>query len=64
MIAREARYLSGNDVGKMFKTGKKSGRIEGLEFDGRNVEIYSDQHSRSIIVDYSTPIQITGKEQP
>lgn len=62
-ITREARYLSGNDVGKMFRAGKKSGRIVMLEFDGQNVEIYSDEHSRSIMLDYSTPVEITGTEQ-
>lgn len=63
MITREARHLSGNDVGKTFKAGKKSGRIMILEFDGQNVEIYSDEHPRSIMLDYSTPVQITGTEE-
>lgn len=66
MVIREARYLSGNDLGKGFKVGDfASGQITAIEFARGVVTItyLSLLLTPSFtVLDPKTPVTIIGKE--
>lgn len=66
MVIREARYLSGNDIGKTIIAGKNRGTLEEIGADDHTIEIWIKGAYRPALLDRSTPVTIIGrnKERP
>ena len=63
MVIREARYLSGNDIGKTIIAGKHRGTLEEIGADDHNVEIWVKGTTRPALLDRSTPVTIIGQKR-
>lgn len=63
VIAREARHLSGNDIGKTLTVGDHHGIIDELYFNDHSVSVYLRGGTSSPTLSHSTLVTITGKEQ-
>lgn len=65
MIKREARYLSGNDIGKTVSARGFTGKLCNLEADVFGVELGIEVEHRKVVwpnLDRNELITITGKE--
>lgn len=69
MVAREARYLSGNDIGKTLTVRGITGTLEVLDADSFGIEVTLEVarvHCRdkqmTIVLDRDETIEITGKK--
>lgn len=60
-VTREARYLSGNDIGKTITTDERTGIIEEVFSSPDDILVYTTDSQRAIILDHSTPVTITGQ---
>ena len=66
MIKREARYLSGNDIGKMVSARGFTGKLYNLEADMFGVDLVIELEHGKVVwpnLDRNELVTITGKEQ-
>lgn len=62
VIKREARYLSGNDIGKTLTVDDHHGIIDELYFNDHSVSVYLRGGTSAPTLSHSTLVTITGKE--
>ena len=66
MIKREARYLSGNDIGKMVSARGFAGKLCNLDSDVFGVELGIEVENGEVVwpnLNRNELVTITGKEQ-